>query len=533
MAAPLSVIKSIITVGGWTMVSRVLGFIRDLLIANFLGAGMTADAFFVAFKLPNLFRSLFAEGAFNVAFVPMFSERLETKGKEQARLFAEEAFSALFYIVLFFTAVAEIAMPVFIMIQAPGFIEETAKFDAAVIMSRITFPYLLLVSLNSLQSGILNSMGYFAAAALTPVLLNITMIAALFAFTPLFGGNYGYALSAGVTTAGVFQLLWLIWHTHRAGLSLKLYGLKRVVRNKSAELKLLMKRILPGVFGSGIYQINLFLDTLFVSFLTTGAVSWLYYANRLYQLPVGIIGAAIGTALLPILTRQLKAGENELAQNNLNRALEFALLASVPAMAGLMILSNPIIAVLFERGAFGAEDSVKTAAALCAYAAGLPAYILTKTLAPVFYARGDTVTPVRIAAWALGLYIALCAVFLSFFGYIGIALATGIVAWINVIQYILRIKKQQLHKTDKIFKKRTVSILFSTLIMTATVAVLKKETDLYFPNWIHGDPLLKFGLLTALITAGGIVFAVFVLISGGVNPKEIKNKLIKRKPSNS
>lgn len=530
MAAPLSVIKSILTVGGWTMVSRVLGFVRDLLIANFLGAGMVADAFFVAFKLPNLFRSLFAEGAFNVAFVPLFSERLETKGKEQARLFAEEAFSALFYIVLLFTAAAEIAMPVFIMVQAPGFLEEPAKFDAAVVMSRITFPYLLLVSLNSLQSGILNSMGYFAAAALTPVLLNLTMIAALFAFTPLFGGNYGYALSAGVTTAGVFQLLWLIWHTRRAGLPLGLQSAGRVIKNRSAELKLLMKRILPGVFGSGIYQINLFLDTLFVSFLATGAVSWLYYANRLYQLPVGIIGAAIGTALLPILTRQLKAGENEQAQNSLNRALEFALLASVPSMAGLMVLSGPIIAVLFERGAFDPTATVKTAAALCAYASGLPAYILSKTLAPVFYARGDTVTPVRIAAWALGLYIGLCAVFLPFFGYVGIALATGIVAWVNIMQYILRIKRQKLHKTDKTFKKRAVSILFSTLIMTAAVAVLKKETDVYFPDWIHGGQMLKFGLLTALITAGGIIFAVFVLVSDGVNLKEIKSRLLKRKP---
>lgn len=266
------------------MVSRVLGFVRDLLIANFLGAGMVADAFFVAFKLPNLFRSLFAEGAFNVAFVPLFSERLETEGKEPARLFAEEAFSALFYIVLLFTAVAEIAMPLFIMVQAPGFIEEPEKFDAAVVMSRITFPYLLLVSLNSLQSGVLNSTGRFAAAALTPVLLNVTMIAALFAFTPLCGGNYGYALSWGVTAAGVFQLVWLVWHTRHAGVSLGLRSPMNVLKNKSAELKLLMKRILPGIFGSGIYQINMFLDTLFVSFLATGAVSWLYYANRLYQL---------------------------------------------------------------------------------------------------------------------------------------------------------------------------------------------------------------------------------------------------------
>ena len=526
MAAPLSVIKSILTVGGWTMVSRVLGFVCDLLIANFLGAGMVADAFFVAFKLPNLFRSLFAEGAFNVAFVPLFSEQLESKGRESARRFAEEAFSALFYIVLAFTAVAEAAMPLFIMIQAPGFVEEPAKFDAAVVMSRITFPYLLLVSLNSLQSGVLNSMGRFAAAALTPVLLNVTMIAALFAFTPLFGGNYGYALSAGVTAAGVFQL---VWHTRRAGVPLGLRGVSSVLKNRSDELRLLMKRILPGVFGSGIYQINLFLDTLFVSFLTTGAVSWLYYANRLYQLPVGIIGAAIGTALLPILTRQLKSGETDQARHSLNRALEFALLASVPSMAGLIVLAEPVIAVLFERGAFDATATAKTAVALCAYAAGLPAYILTKTLAPVFYARGDTVTPVRIAAWALGLYVGLCAAFLPAFGYVGIALATGIVAWINVAQYVWRIRKRHLHQTDALFWRRARSIILSGAVMTAVVYGLNGRADVVFPDWTRGDALIKFGTLTALIAAGGVVFTVCVLVSGGVDLQMLKNRLKRKK----
>ena len=529
MAAPLSIIKSILTVGGWTMVSRVLGFIRDLLIANFLGAGMIADAFFVAFKLPNLFRSLFAEGAFNVAFVPLFSEQLETKGKEQAKIFAKEAFSALFYIVLLFTAIAEIVMPLLIMIQAPGFIEDTAKFDAAVIMSRITFPYLLLVSLNSLQCGVLNSMGYFAAAALTPVLLNLSMITALFALTPLFSGNYGYALSTGVTLAGVFQMLWLIWHTRHAGLPLGLYGPLSFFKRKSAELKLLMKRILPGVFGSGIYQINLFLDTLFVSFLSTGAVSWLYYANRLYQLPVGIIGAAIGTALLPILSRQLKAGEKEQAQNSLNRALEFALLMSLPSMAGLMALSYPIITVLFERGAFTSEASIKTAIALCAYAAGLPAYILTKTLAPVFYARGDTATPVKIAAWALGLYVVLCLVLLPKYGYIGIALATGIVAWINVIQYVWRIKKQGLHHTDRTFKKRTVSIIISSALMAVTVMFAAKKTAFYYPDWMHGEQFIRLGILTVLILFGAFIFTVSVLLSGGITLKEVKERLRRRK----
>ena len=529
MAAPLSIIKSILTVGGWTMVSRVLGFIRDLLIAQFLGAGMIADAFFVAFKLPNLFRSLFAEGAFNVAFVPLFSEQLETKGKEAALRFAEEALSALFYIVLLFTAIAEIAMPYFIMVQAPGFLEEPAKFEATVIMSRITFPFLLLVSLNSLLSGMLNSTGRFAAAAFTPILLNLTMITSLFAFAPLFKGNYGYALSLGMTVAGVVELIWLVWHTRRAGLPLGIRGPLNVIKNKTVELALLMKRIIPGVFGSGIYQINLFLDTLFVSFLTTGAISWLYYANRLYQLPVGIIGAAIGTALLPILSRQIKAGDMKLAENSLNRALEIALLMSVPAMAGLMALSYPIISVLFERGQFTDADSVKTAMALCAYAAGLPAYILTKTLSPVFYARGDTVTPVKIAAWALGLYIVLCAVFLPKLGYVGIALATGIVAWINVIQYIWRIKRQKLHHIDGTFKKRTLSILISSAVMAGVVFYANKQTAIYFPDWTHADQMIKNLILAALISTGGIVFSVTVLLTGGVNLKELLVRLRRRR----
>lgn len=517
-----SVLKSIATIGGWTMISRVLGFVRDVLIANFLGAGMIADAFFVAFKLPNLFRSLFAEGAFNVAFVPLFSEQLELHGREKAQKFAVEAMSALFYVVLLFTAIAEIAMPLIILVQAPGFVEDPAKFNAAVIMSRITFPYLLLVSLNSLQSGVLNSLGYFAAAALTPVLLNVTMIAALFALTPLFGGNYGYALATGVTIAGVLQLVWLIWHTRRAGMPLGILAPWTVVKRKTAELSLLLKRIIPGVFGSGIYQINLFLDTLFLSFLTTGAVSWLYYANRLYQLPVGIIGAAIGTALLPILTRDLKSGNTAQAKNTLNQALIIALALSVPSAAGLIALDYPIISVLFERGEFTNTASVKTALALSAYAIGLPAYILTKALAPVFYARGDTATPVRIACWALLMYVILCAAFLPTIGYLGIALASGIVAWLNVAQYAWRIKKQRLHTLDAPFVRRALSIVLSSVIMGIATRACFAASLRLFPDWLHGGQVLRFGLLGALIGIGGVLFVVLVLATKGVTIAQIK-----------
>lgn len=520
----LSVIKSIVTVGGWTMLSRVLGFVRDVLIANFLGAGMVADAFFVAFKLPNLFRSLFAEGAFNVAFVPLFSEKLDDK--EKARQFAIESMSALFYIVLIFSALAEIFMPYVIMIQAPGFLNDPEKFSTATLMSRITFPYLLLVSLNSLQSGVLNSMGFFAAAALTPVLLNLTMITALFAFTPLCGGNYGYALSYGVSVAGILQLVWLIWQTRRAGMNLGIISLFKLIKRKSADLKTLLKRIIPGVFGSGIYQINLYLDTLFLSFLSTGAVSWLYYANRLYQLPVGIIGAAIGTALLPILSRQIKSGELDAARQNLNRAIEFAMLLSVPATAGLIALDYPIISVLFERGEFSSAASQNTAYALTAYALGLPAYILTKALAPVFYARGDTKTPVKIALVALFGYIALCAIFLPTIGYLGIAFACGIVAWINVCQYAYQIKKHKYHQTNKQFWKRMFAIFGSSAFMGVCVRFAYIYSTRF--NWLEGNQLSRFTGLISLIVIGGIIFTPLMFMFKIVTVADLK-RLIKRK----
>ena len=518
----VSLIKSILTVGGFTMVSRVTGFIRDVLIANFLGAGMLADAFFVAFKLPNLFRSLFAEGAFNVAFVPLFSELTETKGREKALSFATEAFSALFYVLFAFVALMETFMPVAVMIQAPGFVENPEKLAATVFMSRITFPYLLLISLNSLQSGMLNSVGKFAAAALTPTFLNLTMISSLFVFAPVFGNNFAVSLSVGVSLAGIFQLLWLVWHTRRAGLPLGLVSPLKALKNVSEEVRTLMKRILPGVFGSGIYQINLFLDTLFVSFLSTGAVSWLYYANRLYQLPVGIIGAAVGTALLPILTRQLKSGDAEEAEKSMHKALYFAVFISMPCAAGLAALNYPVISVLFERGAFTAEAAGKTGLALSAYVIGLPAYILTKTLAPAFYARSDTATPVRIAATALIVYVALCLVFLPVLGYVGIALATGVVAWINVGQYVFYIRRRQWHTLPKQLAYRMGAVAISSAVMGVLTHFAYRFSLTCFPDWQHAAVLTRFSVLGGLIAVGIVLFCLLILITGGIDKTALK-----------
>ena len=257
-------------------------------------------------------------------------------------------------------------------------------------------------------------------------------------------------------------------------------------------------------------------------------MSWLNYAQHLFQLPIGIIGVAIGTALLPVLSHHIKAGEKQQANTQLNRGLELSIAMSGASMIGLIVLAEPIIRTLFEHGMFTANDTTHTARALIVFAIGLPAYMMTKALSPFFYARGDTTTPVRIAAWALGLYILLCSAFLPKFGYVVIALAKGIVAWINVLQYIWRIKKQALHQTDRTFKKRAFSILISTVLMTVAVILANKQTVVYFPDWVHGSQTLRFGILTALI-AFGFIFTVAVLLSGGVSLKELKARLLRRK----
>ncbi len=523
----MSLVKSIATVASGTLLSRIVGFVRDVLIARFLGASMMADAFFVALRFPNLFRSLFAEGTLNVAFVPLLSGQIQTKGEQRARVFARNVFSFLFYVLLIFTIVIEIFMPDMMFILAPGFEEIEGKLPLTTALSRITFPFLIFVSLVSLLAGMLNAVGKFWAAAFTPTILNLTMIGSLFIIAPFLPTPYApaYALSIGVLVAGIIEFIFLFYHIKKAGFLIGLISPFKALFHISKEVKTLLKKMGPGVLGSGVYQINLFFDTFLVSFVGAGAISWLNYAHHLFQLPVGIIGTAVGTALLPILSKHIKSGDLKSANEQLNRSLEISIAMSMSSMIGLMLLSEPIVRILFERGIFTPTDSINTAHALIVFAFGLPAYMLTKTLSPFFFAKGDTKTPVKIAILGVFLNVILALIFMQFWGYLGIALATGITVWINAGQYIFRLKKQRTVSIDSLASYRLPRIIASCILMAISLIGLKYLFNIYFPNWADNNNLLSIFLLTCLIGASILVFSVMLILLKGILLSDIKKML--------
>jgi len=489
----LRLLQSIVTVGVVTLASRVLGFIRDILIAAVLGAGIGADAFFVAFKMPNLFRRLFAEGAFSMAFVPMFAGRLEDEGLSAAKEFAEQALSVLICILLLFVVVLQISMPIVMLIFAPGFIVDPSKFNLAVELTRITFPYLLFVSVVSLMAGVLNSLGKFAAAAATPILLNLSLIGAILFLAP-YMSSASHALAWGVSGAGVLQLIWLYGACGRQRIWLKVPRphLTPCVRS-------LLKRMAPVAVGAGIYQVNLVIDTAIASLLSTGSISYLFYADRVNQLPLGVLGVAVGTVLLPMLSRQVRGGDNLGALYSQNRALEISLLIAVPAAIALAVIADPIIRVLFERGAFGSLETKATAAALGMYALGLPAYVMVKALAPGFFGREDTLTPVKIAIFCLFINLILNLILMGPYKHVGIAAATVVSSWVNAVflAWVL-FRRGHLIIDDRLIA-RFPGIILASLIMGVA---------LYF-----ADSLLAQNFIGSM--SGG-VFALAILVLGGM-----------------
>ncbi|MDD9876590.1 MAG: murein biosynthesis integral membrane protein MurJ [Magnetovibrio sp.] len=515
----MNLLKAITTVGGYTMLSRVFGFVRDILIAAVLGAGTVADCFFVAFRFPNLFRRLFAEGAFAAAFVPIFSGQLETEGRERAKAFADQAFSVLFLILAGFVAVIELAMPWVMYVLAPGFDAVQGKMELATELSRIAFPYLLFISLVSLQSGVLNSLGRFAAAAAAPVLLNLVLISALLGFADK-APTPGHALSWGVFAAGVVQFAWLVYHCRREGLPV------RFTRPRlSPEVRLLGRRILPVVFGASLYQINLLIGTILATLVADGAVSYLYYADRVTQLPLGVVGVAVGTALLPNQSRQLAAGDDAAAGASQNRGLEFALLLTLPAAVALLVIALPIVTVLFERGAFTATDTAATASALMAYATGLPAYVLIRVLTPGYFAREDTKTPVKIAAWSMLANIALNLVLMQVWGHVGIALASSAAAWINAGWLARELKRRGQLSVDKRLAERGPKIVWASLGMGA---VLFAAERLVAPACTGPCPE-HIPALAALIAVGLLAYAGLAHLFGAARLGELK-ALVRRVP---
>jgi putative peptidoglycan lipid II flippase len=507
----MSLLKNFATVGGATATSRVLGFIRDIFIAAALGTGPVADAFFVAQRLPNLFRRLFAEGAFASAFVPLFTRSHEREGADAAFRFAQESLAALAAVLLIVSILAEIGMAWLTFILAPGFASDPGKFDLAVMLSRIAFPYLLLISLATLLAGALNGLGRFAAAAFSQSLLNVVLIAAL-VFLWVNGEvgtvRAGVLLTTSITIGGVIQLAFLAIVCRRAGIRLKL-----VAPRLTPNVKRLAALAGPSVIAGGVTQINIVVGTIIAS-LQAGAVSWLYYADRLYQLPLGIVGIAIGVVLLPDLSRALGAGREADAHHVQNRAMEFAAALTLPATVALLVIPAQIIEILFQRGAFTAADTAATAPALAAYAAGLPAFVAIKVLQPAYFAREDTRTPMLTGVVAMVVNVVAAFGLFFLFGHVGIAAATSIAAWVNTILLVVPLARDGRLVADAALRKRLPMIALAAVLMGACVY----GAALLLAPWLAAGPLLGRALvLAALVALGVAVFAVFCHFTGVVD----------------
>ena len=417
------------------MISRVLGFIRDIMIASALGASVLSDAFFVAFKLPNFMRRLFAEGAFNTAFVPLFAGVLATEGKSAAKIFAEEIYSILLWILIAVTVVFILAMPWVMYGLAPGFDKDPYKYLLSVELTRITMPYIIFISLMSLLGGILNSSDKFAAVAATPIIMNLCLIVSqvlLIHHTK----PPAHALAYGVLLAGAAQFFWLVWFCKKSDMMPRLRT--PVI---TENFKRLMKLMAPAAFGAGVAQINLMIDMIIAS-LIPNAVSYLYYADRISEMPLGVIGIAVATALLPMMSKQIREGKHEAAAYSQNRALELSLLLGLPAAAAFVVLAHPIISVMFQRGEFTPYDASETAKALFHYGWGVPAFVLARVLSPVFFARHDTKAPMRFALISVAVNIGLGVALFYTIGFEGIAAATAFASWLNVAQMVHALRKR-------------------------------------------------------------------------------------------
>ena len=510
----MALYRSFATVGGLTMVSRVLGFARDILIAAVLGSGVVADAFFVAFRFPNLFRRLFGEGAFNSAFIPLFAKSLEGEGRDAAKAFARDAMSGLLLVLVLVSAFCMLTMPWLMYVLAPGFSKTPEKFDLAVLLSQIAFPYLTCMSLVALLSGVLNSMGKFVASSAVSIVLNLTLIAAMLVALALGfrnDANAGIVLAWGVFAAGVLQLVLLLDGVRRNGMW---FGLARPTW--SPAVKRLVTLGVPGVIAGGITQLNLVIGTVIAS-LQNGAVSHLYYADRIYELPLAIVGIAIGVVLLPEVSRNLRAGNMPAVMNSQNRSLEFAMLLTAPAAAAIAVVPQPIVSVLFERGAYGPSDTAATAAALAIFALGLPAFVLIKVFSPAFFAREDTRTPMRYAAISLTANTAGSIVLFFWFRdmgllpHLGIAVATTLGGWLNALMLWDGLSARGHFAMDAQARRTLPMIVLASLLMALELWFAAAALAPWFGP--QNPLLVRVAALGALVGPGAAVYfaAAYVL----------------------
>lgn len=498
----IRLISGFLTVGVWTLLSRLLGFVRDIMIAGYLGAGPVAQAFLIAFSLPNMFRRFFAEGAFNMAFVPMFSKKLEAG--DDPRTFAQDAFAGMVFVLMAFTALGVIFMPLLVTAMASGF-RGDERFDLAVVYGRIAFPYILFISLAALLSGVLNATGRFMAAAAAPVFLNVIFVLALIGsawLAPKLGsdmgagsaeGVIGRTLAYAVPFGGLAQLA-IVWiAAKRAGFSMSL----RMPR-MTPDLKRLLIIAAPAALAGGVVQVNLLVGRQVASYFD-GAVAWLSYADRLYQLPLGVVGIAIGVVLLPDLSRRLRAGDLDGGRDAFNRASELALALTVPAAVALMVIPGPLVSVLFQRGAFGSEDTAMTALAVAVYGLGLPAFVLQKAFQPLFFAREDTRRPFYYAVVALVVNAAIAIGLAFYIGFIAAALATTIAGWVMVLQLWLGSRSMgEAARFDSRFKRRLWRVCLAAVLMGCLLLALVLLVGPAF-----GMGALRYAAL-AIVVLGGI-----------------------------
>lgn len=496
-------IQRIFTVGGWTLVSRVTGFLRDVVMAAILGAGPLADAFVVAFRLPNHFRAIFAEGAFSAAFLPRYAATLETDGLAAARAFADRLAGAMVVLQLVLLAVALYFTPQVIGLLAPGFTGE--RFDLAVTFTRITFPYLALISLETLIAGTLNANQRFAAAAVAPVLLNISMIGTL-----LMAGLFptaGHAAAWGVLIAGVLQTLFVAADAERSGFGVRL----RMPRLDEPTRKFL-RALGPAIVGAGGVQLALFADTIIATFLPAGAPSTLYYADRIHQLPIGVVGIAVGIVLLPEMSRRIAAGDRTGAAEAQGKAIQLAMLIAIPFVAGALAIPELVMRALFARGAFSASDAQAAGAVLAAYATGLLAFVLMRSFIAPFHARGDTATPVKAALTAAAVNILLKILLIDPLGVVGLALATSAGAWLN-LALLLWFAQRHEFESPGVGMGQVVRLLVAGLLLGA---VLLSGERLLAP-FLEGMALRDELTLLALLVLGAAVYAALVTGLLGAN----------------
>ena len=518
MVKPVNLIKATGTIGGLTLVSRIAGFAREMLMSRVMGASWQADAFFVAFRLPNTFRRLFGEGAFSAGFVPLYSQRLHGPGGQaDAREFSEQVLAVFAPTLILFTLVFEVIMGPFVALLS-GYHGE--KLALATFLTRITFPYLILISLVSLFSGILNSLAKFTAAAFAPALLNLAMLSALI-FVPTGGHVTATALAIAVTAGGVLQIGLLMAACARAGIVLKWRR-----PQMTPGVRQFVRVVIPATLGAGVYQISAFIDTFFLTRIGTGAMSYFNYADRLNQLPLGVIGAALGTAILPQVSRHVGAGEPDKAARVQGQATELAMLLCLPAALALAVSAGPLVSALFQGGRFNAADAAITAMTLAIIVMGLPAYVLVKVLTPGFYSRQDTATPVKTAGVVLLANIGLNFALIPPFGIAGLASAIAICSWLNCVILYVILHRRGHFRIEKWLASRIIRQLIAGAAMVAALVAIRMA----LAGWFEGSVGHRLAGVIALVGGGMAVYFPVVWMIGGTDKDELRSLLKRRRP---